>query len=171
MIGQSLGGLLAINTAIKYPELFKGIITLAPALKEVSNMNPLLKKFNNFVALFIGRSNFMKAFKSDVNKNPLQNEDNMKDELFFGYLKPKSIKHVMGFMKKPGTSNLNQLKTPFICFHGTADKLTDLEGSYELYEKAATDDKTLYVVADLFHNVLFEKEMEEIIVILDEWIH
>jgi len=113
----------------------------------------------------------MKAFKSNVNKNPAQNEDNQKDPLFYGYLKPASIKNVMQFMKNPGSSNVHSLTTPFLCFHGTADKLTDLEGSFELYEKSKSDDKTLYVVEDLFHNILYEKEIEEIVPIIDEWIH
>ncbi|KAK6127793.1 hypothetical protein DH2020_038502 [Rehmannia glutinosa] len=58
--------------------------------------------------------------------------------------------------------NLNRLTLPFFVLHGTADSITDPEGSRKLHEEACSADKTIKLYRGLLHDLLFEPEKEEV---------
>lgn len=66
---------------------------------------------------------------------------------------------------------LEQLKNPFLVIHGTVDKLTDLEGSFKLMEKAVNvREKELVVVEDLWHAICLENEIYELQDVMKEFL-
>ena len=51
-------------------------------------------------------------------------------------------------------SRMDRFNAPLLTLHGTADEITDLEGSRELYEKAATSDRTLKTYEGACHSLV-----------------
>src|SRR3989449_11638772 len=50
------------------------------------------------------------------------------------------------------------LTLPFLVMHGTGDRLTNPDGSRELYQNASSSDKTLKLYNGLYHDMLHEPE-------------
>ena len=42
------------------------------------------------------------------------------------------------------SNNLENIKVPFLLFHGGVDKIVGWEGSLQLFEKSLSKDKTFY---------------------------
>ena len=62
------------------------------------------------------------------------------------------------------------LTVPFLVMHGTADRLTDPEGSRELHRLASSPDKTLKLYDGLVHNLLREPEGPTVFADVSAWL-
>ena len=63
-----------------------------------------------------------------------------------------------------------QLKTPFLVLHGSADGLADPRGSEVLHERASSDDKNIKIYQGLYHEILNEPEQAQVRSDLLAWI-
>ncbi|KAK6153887.1 hypothetical protein DH2020_013526 [Rehmannia glutinosa] len=59
----------------------------------------------------------------------------------------------------------------FFVLHGTADSITDPEGSRKLHEEACSADKTIKLYQGLLHDLLFEPEKEEVTQSIITWLN
>jgi alpha-beta hydrolase superfamily lysophospholipase len=59
---------------------------------------------------------------------------------------------------------------PLYLYHGTADQITDPNGSRALYERAPTDDKTLTLYEGFYHETHNEPERERVLDDLTAWL-
>jgi len=65
---------------------------------------------------------------------------------------------------------MDTVDDPLLIMHGTADALTNLEGSRELYRRAASADKTLKLYEGLYHEILNEPEKEQVLADIAGWL-
>jgi len=63
-----------------------------------------------------------------------------------------------------------ELTLPFLVMHGTGDRLTNPEGSRELYQNASSPDKTLKLYNGLYHDMLHEPERARVSADLLDWL-
>ena len=63
-----------------------------------------------------------------------------------------------------------ELRTPLLILHGTADRVAAVEASRELFQRARTEEKTLRLYQGLYHEVLNEPEREQVLADLIEWL-
>ncbi|XP_021854781.1 uncharacterized protein [Spinacia oleracea] len=66
--------------------------------------------------------------------------------------------------------NLKRLRVSFLVLHGSADAVTDPEGSKKLYEEASSTDKAIKLYDGLLHDILFEPERQTVIRDITEWL-
>ena len=64
----------------------------------------------------------------------------------------------------------NRFSLPLYLFHGTADRITDPNGSRWLYEHAPSGDKTLRLWEGLYHETLNEPERDAVLGELADWL-
>ncbi|KAK4801731.1 hypothetical protein SAY86_022218 [Trapa natans] len=62
-------------------------------------------------------------------------------------------------------------RVPFLVLHGTADTVTDPEGSLKLYKEASSADKTIRLLEGYLHDLLFEPEKEAIAADIIQWLN
>eukprot|EP01139_Manchomonas_bermudensis_P010737 Amastigsp_a341007_32.p1 type:complete len:156 gc:universal Amastigsp_a341007_32:546-79(-) len=55
-------------------------------------------------------------------------------------------------------AHLEEVRTPFLVLHGTADQLTSYENSVELVQRASTEDKTMKSYEGAFHSLVVEPD-------------
>lgn len=67
--------------------------------------------------------------------------------------------------------NLRRLRVPFLVLHGSADAVTDPEGSQKLYAEASSTDKSIKLYPGLLHDLLFEPERKEVAEDIIEWLN
>jgi alpha-beta hydrolase superfamily lysophospholipase len=68
-------------------------------------------------------------------------------------------------------SRMQEITDPLLIFHGTADRLTDPEGSRQLHARAGSRDKTLRVFEDGYHELYNDLEKEQFVREVVDWIN
>jgi len=63
-----------------------------------------------------------------------------------------------------------QVRVPLLILHGTADCVAAVEASEDLFQRAASTDKTLHLYPGLYHEVLNEPEKEQFLNDLIGWL-
>ncbi len=66
--------------------------------------------------------------------------------------------------------NMEKLVVPALILHGTADQLTNPEGSKQLNARAKSADKTLRLYEGLVHDLVHEPEKDQVISDIAKWL-
>ena len=67
-------------------------------------------------------------------------------------------------------AQMEAITLPLLILHGTADRLTDVEGSKQLYARAGSKDKTLKLYEGLYHEILNEPEKAQVLDDVVQWL-
>ena len=67
-------------------------------------------------------------------------------------------------------SDFTNLKLPLLIMHGGKDKLTNPEGSKDLYLLSKSTDKELKIYDEMYHEILNEPERQAVITHIKDWI-
>ncbi|MEM6645231.1 MAG: lysophospholipase [Bacteroidota bacterium] len=63
-----------------------------------------------------------------------------------------------------------QIDLPMLLFHGTADRITDPDGTAALHARSPSTDKTLRLLDGLYHETLNEPEQDQVLAMITEWL-
>jgi alpha-beta hydrolase superfamily lysophospholipase len=63
-----------------------------------------------------------------------------------------------------------ELSVPVLAMHGTADQITNPDGSKKLVARARSTDRTLKLYEGLYHDLLHEPEKARVTVDLSAWL-
>jgi alpha-beta hydrolase superfamily lysophospholipase len=63
-----------------------------------------------------------------------------------------------------------KINLPILIMHGTADRLTDPEGSQMLYERVSSKDKTLKLYDGFYHEIFNEPGREQVFADMEAWL-
>jgi alpha-beta hydrolase superfamily lysophospholipase len=162
LLGMSMGGYVVVNAAINDETIADGVALLAPML----SLNKLASKGINRVLLPLLTviSRFLPtlpmAETARNTKFPHSQREVEMDSLTW----PSGVKRTRARVAAEyylGTQRiqkrLHEMNVPFIVFHGRDDPMTDPESSEMLYQRAASSDKSLQWVDNVFHDLMHEK--------------
>lgn len=157
LLGESMGGAIALQATALYPDLIDGLISAVPAGERFKQTRTDLK-----VALQILTSGPNKEFpigKDIVNQatnKPDLAERWENDPLDRMDLSPKELVQFQDFMNQNHDKAKLITAKPVLMFQGSQDKLVKPEGTIELFNEIATSDKDLVILGDAEH-LIFEK--------------
>ncbi|XP_048527667.1 caffeoylshikimate esterase-like [Triticum urartu] len=155
LLGESMGGAIALMLHRKEPTFWDGAILVAPMCKIVEEMKPspmvitILSKLSNVIPTWkiipnediIDRAIKSQEWREEVRNNPYcyKGRPRLKTgyEIFMASLDIES--------------NLEKVTLPFIIVHGGADAVTDPAVSKALYTLAESKDKTLKLYPGMCH--------------------
>jgi alpha-beta hydrolase superfamily lysophospholipase len=63
-----------------------------------------------------------------------------------------------------------EINLPILIMHGTADRLSDPEGSQMLYERLSSKDKTLKLYKGFYHEIFNEPGHEQVFADMEAWL-
>ncbi|PWA68532.1 alpha/beta-Hydrolases superfamily protein [Artemisia annua] len=166
LLGQSMGGAVALKMHLKQPEFWSGAVLVAPMCKIADDVVPpwAVKQF------LIGIAKVLPTYK-------LVPQKDLADMAFRDpKKKPLTDYNVIAYKDRPrlGTAmellnttqeienKLEKVSLPLLILHGKADIVTDPSVSKTLYEKAKSSDKKLNLYDDACHSLL-EGEFDEVI--------
>jgi acylglycerol lipase len=148
-------------------------VMLAPAIKQNTNLQP----FKQFLAAVLGylmpRLKIAKLEPGLGCRNPAVNEHFYTDPLTHtGHIRAGTGLSLLKQCQKL-QENLHQMKVPFLCLHGTRDKMIDPTGAQWLFERSAhleDKDKQLKFYEGLWHDLIHDPEHEMVIDDCVKWI-
>lgn len=156
VLGESMGGAVALHFAAQNPALLDGLIAAVPASKRFKQGKQTLK-----VAVhYLGNKHRPFDIGTDVinqaTKDPALKEAWGGDSKTRGTI---SAKELIAFqlMCNRNLANAKVIKeTPVIMFQGMQDGLIKPDATYDLYRAVSAKDKTLWMAGDAEH-LIFEE--------------
>jgi alpha-beta hydrolase superfamily lysophospholipase len=171
MLGHSMGALITLAYALRYPDDLAGIIVSAAPVNADANVSRAVVATGNILTNVIPKVPLLKlvpletlsrdpdvvrAFRED----PLTYKGNMRVRL--GTELNKTAKWVR--------EHLSDLKLPVLVLYGEADELVNPSGSRLIYDKAASTDKKIKSYHNLRHEIMNEPERDTVLRDIIEWL-
>jgi len=162
LLGESMGGAMALQAAARYPELVNGAASSVPAFNTVRNL-PLSMKVMMIGALrgpngqvsiagdVVGRSTHKEHLKQEMLDDPATRHH-------------MSVRDLLAYRKLMGQNNkaIKKLSgTPIFLVQGYKDKLVGPRSTTNLFNHIATADKDMFLVGKSDHLVFEEGQFSD----------
>ncbi|MBS1956487.1 MAG: alpha/beta fold hydrolase [Cyanobacteria bacterium SZAS-4] len=173
ILGESMGGAIALRATAMYPELISGLISSVPSgdrfgsgdTKLKVGLHGLLKGFNK--PMNIGEDVVGKATKKEDLREAWS-----KDKLGRMSLTPKELMQFNSFMEKNFLVAAEIKNSPVLFMQGANDKLVHPEGTWKLFDSLTTDKRQM-VFSKAAEHLIFEEAQfaDEDLSFVQKWIN
>lgn len=172
LLGHSMGGVIAFQYALSYPQDISGLILSSAGLIPAGEL-PAWKKLLAGVLSQIAPS---LAISNGLNSSDLSHDQEVvnayvNDPLVHDRI---SSRWAAEFIRAgaDSLSRASELNMPLLIIHGADDRIVDFRGSKEVMANASSLDKQFYLFEGLFHETMNEvsPEKEKVVNCIREWI-
>jgi alpha-beta hydrolase superfamily lysophospholipase len=172
LLGHSLGGLIALNYALRFPDKLHGLVVSSPVLAfkvTVPAVKIMMGKFMSVVWPGLSMVNELDPTKISHDKSVV--DAYIHDPLVHNRVTARWFTEFASTMETTRQSAAN-LKVPILMQIAGNDLLVDADASGSFFNRLALEDKTIHIYSHLFHEVYNEPEKERTTVLDDlfEWI-
>jgi acylglycerol lipase len=174
ILGESMGGAMAVNYAAKFPEDTSGLVLFSPALlfrKTIPWPQILYMPYYLGNALVApGRPIIKMTGQEHLGiKNPIHVEFDRTDPYHLKYISTRYFFQLNKYMSI-GLKNCPQrIKAPTLIFQGEADPGIDPAGAKQFLEKLAATDKEIVIYPKGLHVLLTDPDCHDIAERLGAW--
>lgn len=170
LFGHSMGGLVALLYVLNKEPEFQGLLLSAPALEVNPDLAPVLRSLSQWLGRHFPTLPTVRSPQGSISRDPAVVEQAKNDPLNYqGRTLARTGAELLR-ASADARSRLDEVDLPFIVIHGTADPLTTPAWSRRLYERAASDDKTLKLYEGLYHETFNEPEKDQVLRDLGRWL-
>lgn len=172
LLGHSLGGLIALRFAARFPEMMDGVIISSPALGVTVDI-PVVKAFAGKIMSAIwptlSLSNELDASKISHDEEVVRAY--IDDPLVHNLVSARWFTEFLSAMEDANRS-APEIKIPFLMQLAGDDHLTSVDASKRFFETLGSVDKTLCVYEGLYHEVYNERaeQKKQVLDDLDNWL-
>lgn len=162
VFGHSMGGLVAFNYGILYPDRIEGQIFSGPAVCRAAGTEHIPKFVFLLFKRYFPRVKLYTSFARKGTRNKDFLAQHRHDPLILKY---ETLGFISEFLHRGvafAQENAPRYHLPALFLHGKADKIIPCRASVELYEKISSQDKTLKLYDHLYHELVREPEKEEV---------
>lgn len=171
MMGHSMGGFNTLLYGITYPDKLMGQVFSGAASYYNDELKGLKGRFMKLINSIKPDFYIENDLSENLSRDPDVVDRYRKDELCFK-------KATAGFYYQflvSGTDylikNLSKYEYSCLILHGGSDKIIPKAASVNLYESISSKDKSIKIYPQLYHEILNEKERDEVIEDLLQWIN
>lgn len=108
---------------------------------------------------------------SGISRIPLSVDRYVEDVLnYHGGMKARWAHQIVLVLEKNIGPNMKNANYPFLTIHGTADRLTDPEGSKAIYAEAVSKDKTLKLYEGHYHELFNDLARDKVFQDVLQWL-
>lgn len=155
LLGESMGGAIALRACSMYPELVDGLISSVPAGDRFQQKSVDLKVAIHFAEgpnkqFDIGKQIVDQATQSNALREAWES-----DPLNRMDLSAKDLMQFQSFMNDNSDAAKKIDRTPVLMVQGTLDRLVKPEGTWDLFERLATKQKTFVALPS--EHLVFEE--------------
>uniref|UniRef100_A0A6U4EIK4 Serine aminopeptidase S33 domain-containing protein n=1 Tax=Phaeomonas parva TaxID=124430 RepID=A0A6U4EIK4_9STRA len=185
LLGVSMGGCTAVKMSLLSPELYAGMVLLAPmlSLELVQEQivaccirNKHLAPFAAFLSRQVPTLPIAAPARNEI--HPLSQKEMDEDPYTYsGSARARVAEQFLTTTQSLMGGELRKVSVPFVTFHCKNDTFTDPAGSRALFDMASTEDKTFLSVGigqdvdeDMWHALQFEPGRDAVAARALEWI-
>ncbi|CAI9264949.1 caffeoylshikimate esterase [Lactuca sativa] len=172
LLGQSMGGAVALKVHLKEQREWDGVVLVAPMCKIAEEMKPPepLQKILIFLSRLMPKAKLVpqKDLAELAFRDPQKRK--LADYNVISYSDQTRLKTAVELLNATNEleSEVEKVSSPLLILHGAADRVTDPNISKFLYEKAASKDKSLKLYEGSYHCILEGESDERIFQVLDD---
>jgi acylglycerol lipase len=171
LLGHSMGGAIALATALRNPGGLKGLALSAPALAAGEAVPPLKASAVRLLSRFAPNTGVLTLPATAISRDPAVVRAYDADPLVFrGAIPARTLVELLEAMATfPDAAP--KLRLPVLVQHGTADRLVPLAAARPVYERLGSPKlRTIRLYEGLFHEAYNEPEREQVLADLEAWI-
>jgi len=169
LLGHSMGGAIAIHFAASYGKYLSGLIVSAPAFR-IGEVSPLKIAVGRVLEKVVPHLRIPKSMDSGfISRDPVAVEAYKNDPLTCHFNTLRQGKEILDGFEAVG-ERVKKIDLPIVLFHGSADRIVRLEGSFEILQTVPSKDKNLFILPGGFHEPHNDIEKEEYFRLLTHWI-
>jgi alpha-beta hydrolase superfamily lysophospholipase len=172
LLGHSMGGLIALNFALRFPEIIDGVIASSPTLGlavKLPAIKSALGKIMSSIWPSLSLGNELDASKISHDGEVVRAYE--KDPLVHDRV---SARWFTEFLSAMETTNqlASKIKVPILMQVAGDDHLVSAQSSKTFFEKLYLEDKTLHFYDDLYHEIYNEGEdrRAKVLTDLETWL-
>jgi len=167
VFGHSMGGAIVSLYYLRDKPPVAGIVLSGAALKAAVSG---VKIFGtNIIAGIAPRAAVFQLDLKDFSRDPKVVEECSRDPLVFQPAASAHTAHELLGAMKPIEANLDSFRVPMLLMHGSADVVTDPEGTRALYEHSKAT-SSLRIYDGLFHDILHEPERARVLADIEAFV-
>jgi len=150
LMGHSLGGLIVLGYALRYPEGLRGVVASAPALQS-KGISPLLMVLARLLARLAPNLTMNTGLDAEgISRDPAVVQAYRRDPLVHSLATPRMATESEQEMAWVN-ARAAEWRLPLLLLHGDADRLVPIEGTRAFFASAPAADKTLRVYPGGYH--------------------
>jgi alpha-beta hydrolase superfamily lysophospholipase len=170
IVGHSLGGTISLAYALRHQEELAGLILSGAGVKPGASISPILIAIGKLLSVLLPRMGTVVLDASAISRDPATVAAYANDSLVYrgkvtARLGAESIKTLQAF-----PDQVSQMHLPILIMHGSADKLTDPQGSRWLYHAVGSADKTLQLYEGYYHEILNDVGRDRVLSDMEAWL-
>ena len=170
ILGHSLGGEIAAYYLLDHQDDFKGAILSAPVVKAGESMTQVTIMMSKILSNIVPQMGLMALDASAISRDPEVVQTYVDDPLVFHGKTPARIGAEMLSGMARITEEASELTLPMTIVQGAEDILVESSGAQMLYDKASSEDKTLRIYDELYHEVFNEPERDRVLKDVEDWL-
>lgn len=168
LLGESLGAVIGINSALLIQKELDGLILVSPAVIPYISFRFLLE-----IATRIYRKSLsdiptpypLEKITSDINYlNDIKFDPLYKTKIPFYFGK------IMWESQKESQKKVKSIRLPVLIIHSTKDRIVKLKGAKRIYKNLNVTDKHLYILNKSYHAILNDVEKNRVYELVSDWV-
>ncbi|MFN8552102.1 MAG: alpha/beta fold hydrolase [Candidatus Obscuribacterales bacterium] len=159
LLGESMGGAIALRAASMYPDLIDGLISAVPSGDRFKQKKTDLKVALQFLKGADKQFDVGSAIVDQATANPKLRDDWAGNPLDRMNLSPKELIQFQSFMNDNHDSAKKITNTPVLMVQGNNDKLVKPEGTWDLFNEIASEQKSFLAVPS--EHLIFEEQQDK----------
>lgn len=169
LLGHSMGGLVALDFAVRPGDALSGLVLSAPAAcpREISRLTLVVGRVLSRLAPNTG---VLRVPLNRISRDPAVVEAYNNDPLVFRTpIRARLGAEMLDAMDRV-EAGLPLLRVPLLVMQGTADGIVDPGCGPHVYDRAGSRDKTLKMYDGLWHEIFNEPERDHVLSDLTAWL-
>ena len=169
LLGNSLGGLVVLDYALRHPEELAGVIAAAPPLGKVG-VPPFLMALGRVMSRVWPRFSLEVGMDlSGLARDPAVIESVLADPLFHRRGTARLSTEVTTAIARV-QAEAARLSVPLLILHGSADRMVPPDGSREFFSKVCCPDRDMREYSGAYHGLFADLNHQEVLADLAAWV-
>ena len=171
MIGHSMGGTIATAYAIRHQRELAGLVLSGATLKVGESVSPMMVVLARVLSRLMPKAGLDAIDASAISRDPAVVTAYQDDPMVYrGKIRARLGGELLNAMQEI-QSRMPQIKLPVLVMHGSADRLSNPNGSQMLYQGISSEDRTLKQYQGCYHEIFNEPEHEMVLSDLENWLN
>ena len=171
LLGESMGGAIALRVTSLYPELVDGLVSSVPSGDRFKQGKTSLKVALSYLSNKNKDINIGEGVVSQATQKEEVRKAWLEDPLARVKMSPKELLQFQNFMNGNHDCAKNIEKTPVLIVQGCQDKLVRPEGTVELFNHLSTTDRQIVLIPSAEHLIFEENQFtDQEIATVNSWI-